>query len=471
MKRSIRIIIALAVVGVLIGGYFVVQNLDLEAEDDFELPESINVSDFDEEELEKIRIVGDDYELEIINADEEWFLDWPYDIAINRRTMNRIVFGIGSISALRLIEEEPADLEPYGLADPVVRAEAHFLSGEVRAYLFGDQAPSREGYYMKPEDESAVYLVGRGTGGPFYYTLEDLRDRSLPNVDPQNLVEIFISGPDDIHITPVAEDDNFLGLFSSLKMIEPFAEESPVSTDALTRLVEDLPTFEIGTFVEDRPMDREQYGLGEEATELILRDANGDEVHVFVGNESPDGHYIRLADAPEVYTVADDFSFLETDPFELVSKFALIVNIDEVDEILIEAPQRNYRAVMVRETLPLPEDAEEGEEPEVETTYFLNDQEVEEDLFKDWYQKVIGLLVEAWDPDSPTQEPTYEITYLLNREDITEASVSFAPRDRNFYKVIREGGVSEFLISRRQLEEMTEFADGILDGSITLEDD
>lgn len=471
MKRSVRILIAVVVVGALIAGYLIIQNADFGEEDDYELPDSIRVSEFDEEELSKIRIVGDDYELSIINADEEWYLDWPYEIAIDQRTMNRIVFGIGSISALRVIDEEPEDLSLYGLADPVVTAEAHFPDGEVRRYLFGDQAPSREGYYMKAADEQTVYLVGRGTGGPFYYTLEDIRDRSLPAVDPQSLVEIYISGEREIHILPVAEEDNFLGLFSSLKMVEPFIEESPVSTDALTRLIEDLPTFEIGTFVEDRPLDREQYGLGENAVEFRLRDSNGDEVHMFVGDESEDGHYVRLADAPEIYTVADDFSFLETDPFELVSKFALIVNIDEVDEILIEAPERNYRAVMVRETLPLPEDAEEDAEPEVETTYFLNDQEIEEDLFKDWYQKVIGLLVEAWAPDTPTREPNYEITYILNRDDISEASVAFAPHSRNFHKVIREGGISEFLISRRQLEEMTEFADGILDGSITLEDD
>jgi hypothetical protein len=466
----VKIIIALVVVGALIGGYFIVVNMDVGEEDEYELPDTISVSDFDEEELSKIRIVGDDYDLTILHADEEWALDWPYEIAIQTRTLNRIVYGIGSISALRVIDEDPADYAPYGLDDPPVRAEAHFTSGEVRAYLFGKQAPSREGYYMKSEDESTVYLVGRGTGGPFYYTLEDLRDKSLPQVDPQQLQEIYIAKDEAIHVVPVTEDDDFLGLFSSLKMIEPFVEESPISTDALGRMVEALPTFEIDSFVEDRPEDLGVYGLGADATEFRLVDANGNAVHMFVGDETDGGHYVKLADKPEVFTIADDFTFLETTPFELVSKFALIVNIDEVDEMVIETPERNYRAVMVRETLEPAEDADEDEEPEVETTYFLNDQEVGEELFKDWYQKVIGLIVEAWNRDPVTSEPTYRITYYLNRDDIEEASVAFAPFDRNFYKVIREGGVSEFLISRRQLEEMVDFADGVLDGSITVDD-
>ena len=126
-----------------------------------------------------------------------------------------------------------------------------------------------------------------------------------------------------------------------------------------------------------------------------------------------------------------------------MDKFAFIVSIDNVDRIAINAPGTEHTLSMTRKT----------EKEEVETSYFLDGAAVEEKAFKDLYQALIALFLEAEYSPAISENPEVTLVYSLNKGSIPEYTLSFVPFDVDFYAVFKNGETS-FLISRIQIERM-----------------
>ena len=96
---------------------------------------------------------------------------------------------------------------------------------------------------------------------------------------------------------------------------------------------------------------------------------------------------------------------------------------------------------------------EKDKEDEVVTTYFLDGKEREEDPFKDFYQSLIGIVVDAQKNHTVQGQPDFKITYYLNKGSQPERNVAFIPYDDNYYSVVQDGDVeSEFLVTRKRLD-------------------
>jgi hypothetical protein len=158
--------------------------------------------------------------------------------------------------------------------------------------------------------------------------------------------------------------------------------------------------------------------------------------------------------------------FLETKPFEIVEKFAYIVNIDDVDKIIVEGRGKTHVITLTRETKKA---EKEDEEDEVITTYKVDGEEVEEKPFKKYYQSLIGLLADAENDRQLEEQPEVKTTFFLNKGSVREVHVNYTPYDNDFYAVFVDGK-SEFVISRQQVYSMLDDLEALIRGDLVKEE-
>ncbi|MCB9745247.1 MAG: DUF4340 domain-containing protein [Alphaproteobacteria bacterium] len=105
-----------------------------------------------------LRMVGDTWQ-------------WDDGLPVPGSTPRRLAMRIGGVQAEEFVDDAPADLAPYGLAEPVAVLSVSTEDGaEARTLLIGDEGPSRVGFedhtirrrYMKLASEAPVYLVDVG---------------------------------------------------------------------------------------------------------------------------------------------------------------------------------------------------------------------------------------------------------------------------------------------------------------------
>jgi len=142
---------------------------------------------------------------------------------------------------------------------------------------------------------------------------------------------------------------------------------------------------------------------------------------------------------------------LETDPFELMSKFICIPSIDTVDRIDIDINGTAYTMEIKRETLT----DEEGKE-ETQASYYYNGSKVEEDAFKEVYKKMIAVGYDAKAEEKVNTvgiKPTMTIRYHIVGEGETTLTASFLPYDDSFY-LVDTGHTIRFFADKRQVDDV-----------------
>ena len=201
----------------------------------------------------------------------------------------------------------------------------------------------------------------------------------------------------------------------------------------------------IDRIVSDDPEAAAGYGLAPPRYELLARDTEGAELALLFGDERDGEVFFQVQGRATVYAMQRSRAgVLDLDPFALVDKFVLILNIDTVDAIEIDHPGGRYLLTIERT----------GSGDDVVESFALDGAAMEDKPFRELYQLVIGLLGDAAVPPEDQAavlgaQPEVRITYRMNTPDERQ-SVSLVSYDRQFYAVVRQGA-AEFMVSRAQV--------------------
>ncbi|MFP4114407.1 MAG: DUF4340 domain-containing protein [Spirochaetota bacterium] len=460
MKRWIRFGAIVAVIAAMVVALVVLQSDGDDADDAAadtpapgmeDDPGRVPLFENPRDEIESITLDTGTSEITLERTDGDEFLPvYEHDVEFDSRRIGSIVRGASSLTSRRVIGEVD-DPSEFGLADPAIVVTVLREDGERRQISVGGRTPSRDAYYvMRPGDEN-VYTVYNSWINPFFSTLDALRVRTIPEITVEEFRELTLETLEGrtIRVEPVPEWDTDPELDLSRYIVtEPFDRRFQVSSNWLQdEIVGPLSSLKIGEFVDDDPDDLSDYGLEPPLARLQIADEDT-ELELLVGRETGSGRFAKFAETPSVFIVNGVEPIVATDPFDSISAFALIVNIDLVDSFVIEAPNATYTGRIERTPV-------EGEE-EPEEAYYLNDREIDEDLFKDLYQWAIGLQFDAEIPAGQSWRRDGRrlatITYQLNSE-MGELTVTFPEHNANYAAVVRDGE-AEFLISRLRIERM-----------------
>jgi hypothetical protein len=453
-KKSITLIIAAAVVAALVGGYYgsrawIKAHPKPSSVSPYFAEDTPRLTDFDSSKIVKIELPAAGFTLESNNGLWEVPLRGGVKIAIDQSAVSNKLWSIASLWAESIIEEEPADLQQYGLDEPQSRAIITDSDGKKAELFFGSMTPTHSSYYVQTTDDKAVYTVSNYSAENFLFTLDSIRDRSLFYLEAEPVIRRFLldpgSGGKTIDIVPRPDDAYLVSNFSQNMLVSPYILRRGVASDKFTPFLEPLQYLEINEFIDDNPASLAPYGLDKPGRLFI--DIETATLDLLFGRDGDGVLYVKRPGEPGVFTVNGLDQIVSMKPFEIADKFILIYNIDNVDTFTVSGEGRTLIAD-VKGT---------GDEAE----FFLNGKRTADKEFRTYYQAVIGLLADSEYPgDSGKTDsgPGIRIEFSLRDPSGAKPSVTLVPYNRDFYQTT-QNGVTEFVVSRSQVRNIFETAD------------
>lgn len=455
MKKSRNIIILFGVLAVLTSLYLFLKYRPQEKTSDSNLAsETITLVNLENENIKQITLKTKNHRINFIKKGEQWISNLAFPIMESEvNSLSYVFFGL---RAEQVIDESPQDLEQYGLKDPAVTIEVTAVNEtQPKIMYLGDLTPSGSSYYFRLHDDPTVYTISSYNGEKFLLTPADFRDNSLAQIDIEkiNYFKLSRAGQPDLEIRLNTENSEFVQYGISIwQMTKPYQEPMAVATDKFHSILQGITSItNADRFIDDNPADLSRYGLAKPRAEVIIKD-NQSQFRLLIGKPMNDeAIYCKKPDSKAVFTIRSNaLSFLDTKPFELVDKFAYIVNIDDVDKVQVYGLGSKYDLTITRKA----KKSSTEDSPEFEASYQINGKKVKEQSFKSAYQSIIGLLVESECPEAPkNRAPELSITFTLNKGPHREVQIDYVPYDYDFYAVFR-GGKAEFLISKDQIKSM-----------------
>jgi hypothetical protein len=283
----------------------------------------ISLTQDDISKLEVKKKDGDDVVLNRASA-SSWKITSPKPLIADQDSVSTILYNLSPMDGATLIEEKPADLKQFGLAEPEAQVSATGKDGKTQTILVGDETPTGDSAYVMLSGDSKVYSVPKNTKTNLDKGLKDLRDKRLLPVDFDKLAGVEISGA-KLHLTFGSEDGKW-------------AVRSPANlrgdTSKMETIIEKLrtATMDPGTSEADMKKAASLFASGAPIATLKATEASGSqELQV---RKSADGYYAKTTAMDGVYKVPNElgdalnkdledfrekrvFDFAEEDPIKV----------------------------------------------------------------------------------------------------------------------------------------------------------
>lgn len=476
MRKTRNLLILSLVIIVLIGAYF---GLKYQAEkkaaqsQDNSVAKATIISQLPQDKITKVSLKSEQGTIVFQKNGEKWTVnDLPFEPDINR--VQSIVSVFANLEAVEIIDPNPQDLEQYGLVKPAVTAEAVLSDNTIGTIKIGDPTPADNNYYAMVSGDSKVYAISGSDGSRFKISINDLRDKNLAQVNFEQLDYFKLvranGKPIEITVNPnrVPSKDDY-GL-SYWQISQPYTESLGINMDRFNKeVIPQLQTMEINEYIEDYPRDLGKYGLTQPRYELIVRDVDGQSLHLQFGkDQNEDFIFCKSSNAPAVFTISKDIlNILDLTPFQMVNKIAYLINIDTVDKIVVETAGRKHTMTLSRKVKKA---RSKKETDETVTTYRINGKIVAEPVFKTFYRSLIGISFEADNPKPMTETaPEVKTTFYLNSGKTRQYRINYVSFNLDFYAIFRNGR-SEFLTSKDQVKAMLKDLEAMAQGKLKARD-
>ena len=360
--------------------------------------------------VDKLVLKSDLYEGVFTKQGEEWFNDQDL---LNQSVISQFPdLLLSNLRAMAKIEDPAADAE-YGLDKPSAVLEAYKGGERVVKIELGDKVPTKEYYYCRFDDSTAIYTVSDN------YARILLRERSyyvskvsLPNIAGiKNITEVILEGElfPEFHAAKNREnpyDYSGAGVFPWY-FTKPYRaqwEADVVGGNWMNQLETYLTIYseEVRTVYPD---EFARYGLTNPAATLTVRyesDSRTEkrEYVLEIGNQDPEtGNYYAAIKGMNVLLVMKESNvrrMCEVDVFGTTYHALFYPGIREFSKVIVSAG--DFTQVFTHETIG-------GED-----VYAIDGVTVSNQEALSWTQMVVSLKTTAFEPsETPNEEPILTI--------------------------------------------------------------
>ena len=227
-------------------------------------------------------------------ADGAWQIVEPMSVDADESEASAITSNLASLEIQRVVDEEPGDLEPFGLAEP--RIDVAFKLEEetdLRHLEIGDTAPTGDTLYASVEGETRVILISGFLDRTFNRTTFDLRDKTILKFNRDTVDAVDMAGT--AQAVRLAKGE------SEWTMTAPWQARGDYGT--VEGLLGRLNTAQMRSIETEEASDLSAFGL--DRPEMTITIAAGSAQTILsIGEESPAGtFYARDVSRSLVFTV------------------------------------------------------------------------------------------------------------------------------------------------------------------------
>jgi hypothetical protein len=269
------------------------------------------VFSYDTEKISQVDITSSGGETTALQKQNgAWSIVKPVQAPADRNAVNDVISSLGTLEEDRVVEENAADLETYGLAEP--RIDVTFAvegEKEPKRILFGDKNPTGMGLYAKLPGNNRVFLVPSSLDASLGRSTFDFRDKTALTFEQDQVTAIdLVSGSQSIRLEKSGQD---------WKLVKPV--QAPADYISVNGVLGQLQSAQMMS-LKDRPEDLKdltQYRL--DRPEVVATVSAGKSTIVLeLGGKADEGSvWARDPSKPAVFSVgagvADELRKTATD--------------------------------------------------------------------------------------------------------------------------------------------------------------
>lgn len=387
---------------------------------------AVKVYEGSTDDVRSIQVEGPKGDYTIRREGEDYTIDELEGLEQLTNAYSGIAGQFASVTATRLIEENPSDIAKYGLKDPQAIVTVAYADQSKHEVRIGNVLPTSEGYYAQVDSSDTVYALGKSK----YDTIDK---RMLDFVSTQVIEPWTAPTDEDGNVTKEAptidyleiEDGPFadIGVFriepvvtagedgqyyaSGYKIVSPFEADfryrgDSEGADQNAVYTERLADFSAEHVAAIHPSGEEDYGFEEPF--MIIRFSRDGQGHTWTfGGEAKTiggaaGHYLMADDTPVVYVVADvNNPWLSMEINNLFSSLVLLPNVNDIEGIDISVGGKSYTIKA------------SGIDSELQAT--INGTELDTSIYRKFYQYLLSAPAEEYNRGSDRGELQASITY------------------------------------------------------------
>jgi Domain of unknown function (DUF4340) len=232
-----------------------------------------------------------------------WKIVSPLQVPAADSDATSLANALGDIEIVRVVEDNPTDLKPYGLDAP--RIDVEYKSAEAKTaghLLIGAKAAAGGNLYARREDEKRVVLIAQYQESSLNKSTFDLRDKTIMKVDHDKV--------DGIDVNVGGKTFELAKAGSDWKMTKPVAARADFSAaDGLIGRVQQAQMKKVVSTAPS-PADLKTYGFDKPQAIVNLHLGSARATFEVGGKADDTTTYVRDTSKPDIYTVdnssADD---------------------------------------------------------------------------------------------------------------------------------------------------------------------
>jgi hypothetical protein len=225
-----------------------------------------------------------------------WKITQPAEMTASESEVSQLTSALGQVEIVRVIDENPTNLNDYGLSNP--RVEVDFKAAgdkEYRKLFIGEKTPTGGDFFAKRNGEKQVFLIAASNDTSFNRTTFDFRDKTLIKFDREKVDALDVTAGGKT--LAIAKDGG------EWKMSKPV--QTSADFGSVEGLVGRLQTVQMKSIVADNasPADLKKYGLDKPEATVNLGLGSARATLLFGGKAADNTVYARDASKPSVVTV------------------------------------------------------------------------------------------------------------------------------------------------------------------------
>ena len=266
-NKTVKMIIAVAVLAVCCGGYAGVKTFVAKQEakeESEEESEKTSVFTASADDIKSLDFLVDEKETTFEKKDDDWVKKDEEDFPVNQTTLSDAASALTSIESDRVLSDVD-DLAEYGLDSPSntikitcesEKSEDKETEEKTTTLYVGDENSSTSQYYVyKDDDKSTVYMVESSSIEPFTKTLYDYAQmEDFPVIsDTDNINKITVKGDKSYELSKNTD--------TNLWTVKGDGDEEKADTATVSSLTTSFGSMAYNSFVDYKCKDKSTYGL------------------------------------------------------------------------------------------------------------------------------------------------------------------------------------------------------------------
>jgi hypothetical protein len=299
--------------------------------------EAKKVFHFEQNDVKKLVIANEEGTFTCQLKGKEWKIVKPIKAECDKEAIDTLIQSLHNLDFSRVIEEEPTNLQQYGLAKPLVKI-TFSAKGKENMIIVGDENPTGSSAYAQRAGEKKVLLVDSYVRNSLNKKLFDLRDKGVITFE-LNEVKQFSLQKGSLLVEGRMKGE---GGWALIKPVNDKADGNKVE-----EVLNKFRNAKVKEFIDEHPKSLEPYGLENPQARLMVWLGKEKALKsLLIGKkeeeEKKKGYYAKLQEAENVFIVEEDLlKDIPSDVFSWRNKKLLVFKRDDVKGIGLHTAEDN----------------------------------------------------------------------------------------------------------------------------------